>query len=46
MQNLLVGSLAQHCKLLRTNGLVTLIFVSWNQIGEWLRGLESLRQAA
>jgi hypothetical protein len=24
--------------------LVTLNFASWNQVGEWLRGLEALRQ--
>jgi hypothetical protein len=33
---------------LRINGLglVTLIFASWNQMREWLRRVEALRQAA
>jgi hypothetical protein len=29
-----------------TSDLVTLTFASWNQIREWLRRVESLRQAA
>jgi hypothetical protein len=39
------------CRLRRTSArnkrrLVTLTFASWNQVGEWLRRLESLRQVA
>jgi hypothetical protein len=30
----------------RERRLVTLTFASWNQIGEWLRRIKALRQAA